>query len=72
VEVPGPKAAPLLHRLRTMTLIPSQIGDDCTIKIRRVPGSEISWKPDEKFDIEKLTEVEINPGTKKAILIIIG
>jgi hypothetical protein len=37
-----------------------------------LPDSKILWEADKKFVIEKSVEVEISPGDRRAIIIVIG
>ena len=72
MEVPGPDAAPLKNPDGRMLLVPSQIGPQCSLQIKQLPDSKILWEADKKFVIEKSVEVEISPGDRRAIVIIIG
>jgi hypothetical protein len=72
VEIPGPDAAPLTNPEGRLLLVPSQIGPQCTLQIKNFPDSKIRWEADKKVVIEKSVEVEINPGDRRAIVIVIG
>lgn len=72
MEIPGPDAAPLKNPDGRLLLVPSQIGPQCTLQIKNFPDSKILWKADKKVVIEKSVEVEIGPGDRRAIVIVIG
>ena len=72
MEIPGPDAAPLKNPDGRLLLVPSQIGPQCTLQIKNSPDSKILWKADKKVVIEKSVEVEIGPGDRRAIVIVIG
>ena len=72
MEIPGPDAAPLKNPDGRLLLVPSQIGPQCTLQIKNIPDSKILWKADKKVVIEKSVEVEIGPGDRRAIVIVIG
>jgi hypothetical protein len=55
-----------------MLLVPSEVGPHCTIEIKSLPDSKIAWEEDKKFVIEKAVGVEIRPGERKAIVVVIG
>jgi hypothetical protein len=72
VEIPGPDAAPLTNPEGRLVLVPSQIGPQCTLQIKDLPGSKILWEADKKVVIGKSVKVEISPGDRRAIVIVIG
>lgn len=55
-----------------MLLVPSEVSPHCTIEIKSLPDSKIVWEEDKKFVIEKAVGVEIRPGERRAIVIVMG
>jgi len=71
-EILGPDPAPLKNPDGRMLFVPSEVGPHCTIEIKSLPDSKIVWEEDKKFVIEKAVGVEIRPGERRAIVIVMG